>query len=75
MPSWVLEFCSVGELSCWGCGLKIECQIAYPSVTGKVRNLQKSEFWSISGILACVIYTVPEFEKIFGVSGAGQKVH
>ena len=40
---WVLKFCSVGELSCWGCKLEIECQIAYPSVTGKVRNLRKSE--------------------------------
>ena len=33
----------MGELSCWGCNLEIECQIAYPSVTGKVQNLQKSE--------------------------------
>ena len=32
----MLEFHSVGELSCWGCELEIECQIAYPSVTGKV---------------------------------------
>ena len=39
----MLEFYSVGELSCWGCELEIECQIAYPSVTGKVRNLRKSE--------------------------------
>ena len=39
----MFEFCSVGELSCWGCELEIECQIAYPSVTGKVRNLWKSE--------------------------------
>ena len=38
---WILKFCSVGELSCWGCELEIECQIAYPSVTGKVQNLQK----------------------------------
>ena len=30
------EFCSVHELSCWGCELEIEWQIAYPSVTGKV---------------------------------------
>ena len=37
----MLEFCSVGELSCWGCELEIECQIAYPSVTGKVQNLWK----------------------------------
>ena len=40
---WVLEFCSVGELSCQGCELEIKCQIAYPSVTGKVRNLRKGE--------------------------------
>ena len=39
----MLEFHSVGKLSCWGCELEIECQIAYPSVTGKVRNLQKSK--------------------------------
>ena len=39
----MLELHSVGELSCWGCELEIECQIAYPSVTGKVRNLQKSK--------------------------------
>ena len=32
----ILKFCSVGELSCLGCELEIECQIAYPSVTGKV---------------------------------------
>ena len=36
-------FRSVGELSCWGCELEIEWQIAYPSVTGKVQNLWKSE--------------------------------
>ena len=41
---WVLKFHSVGELSCRGCELEIECQIAYPSVTGKVQNLRKSEF-------------------------------
>ena len=39
----MLEFCSVGELSCQGCELEIACQIAYPSVTGKVQNLWKSE--------------------------------
>ena len=39
----MLKFHSVGELSCRGCELEIECQIAYPSVTGKVQNLQKSE--------------------------------
>ena len=32
----MLEFHSGGELSCQGCELEIECQIAYPSVTGKV---------------------------------------
>ena len=32
----MLKFCSVGELSCQGCELEIECQIVYPSVTGKV---------------------------------------
>ena len=44
VPSWVLKFCSVGELSCRGCELEIQCQIAYPSVTGKVQNLQKMNF-------------------------------
>ena len=44
VPSWVLKFCSVGELSCQGCELEIQCQIAYPSVTGKVQNLQKMNF-------------------------------
>ena len=33
---WILKFHSVSELSCRGCELAIECQIAYPSVTGKV---------------------------------------
>ena len=40
---WVLKFYSVGELSCQDCELEIEWQIAYPSVTGKVQNLWKSE--------------------------------
>ena len=49
----MLKFCSVGEISCRGCVLEIECQIAYPSVTGKGRNLWKSktffgEFWCAS---------------------------
>ena len=49
----MLEFCSVGELSSWGCELEIECQIAYPSFTGKVRNSWKSKlilgkFWHAS---------------------------
>ena len=39
----MLEFHSVGELSCQGCELEIECQIVYPSVTGKVQNLWKSK--------------------------------
>ena len=39
----MLKFCSVGELSCWGCELEIEWQIAYPPVTGKVRNSRKSK--------------------------------
>ena len=39
----MFKFHSVGELSCWGCELEIESQIAYPSVTGKVQNLQKSK--------------------------------
>ena len=39
----MLKFCSVGEISCRGCELEIECQIAYPSVTGKVQNLWKSK--------------------------------
>ena len=52
----MLKFCSVGELSCWGCELEIECQIVYPSVTGKVQNLQKINlFWAI---LACVVHTL-----------------
>ena len=40
---WVDEFHSVGELSCQGCQLEIEWQIAYPSVTGKVQKLRQSE--------------------------------
>ena len=37
------KFRSVGELSCQGCELEIEWQIAYPFVTGKVRKLRQSE--------------------------------
>ena len=49
------EFCSVGELSCWGCELETEWQIVYPSVTGKVRKLRQSEpnlvnFWFNFGV-------------------------
>ena len=67
VPSWVLEFHSVGELSCRGCELEIQCQIAYPSVTGKVRNLQKMNFLGqfCVNFLACVVHTVPELKKIF----------
>ena len=69
VPSWVLKFHSVGELSCWGCELEIQCQIAYPSVTGKVRTLQKMNFLDqfCVNFLACVIHTVPELKKIFCV--------
>ena len=35
------KFHSVGELSCWGCELEIEWQLAYPSITGKVQKLRK----------------------------------
>ena len=67
MPFWVLEFRSVGELSCWGCELEIQCQIAYPSVTGKVQNLQKMNFLGqfCVNFLACIVHTVPELKKIF----------
>ena len=34
------KFHSVGELSCQGCELEIEWQLAYPSVTGKVQKLR-----------------------------------
>ena len=49
----MLKFHLVGELSCWGCELEIECQISYPSVTGKVQNSQKKymkfrQFWHAS---------------------------
>ena len=49
----MLEFHSVGELSCWGCELEIECQIVYPSVTGKVQNLQKSELILVNFGVRC----------------------
>ena len=45
VPSWVLEFHSVGELSCWGCELEIECQIAYPSVNWKGAKFAENEFF------------------------------
>ena len=77
VPSWVLEFHSVGELSCRGCELEIQCQIAYPSVTGKVQNLQKMNFLGqfCVNFLPCVIHTVPELKKYFACWRAGQKAH
>ena len=68
----MLEFCSVGELSCWGCELEIECQIAYPSVTGKVQNLWKSELILVNfGVRHPHIVRI----RMFCVLGAGQKAH
>ena len=68
----MLKFHSVGELSCQGCELEIECQIAYPSVTGKVQNLQKSEL-----ILVNFGMRHPHIVQIgmFRMLGAGQKAH
>ena len=65
VPSWVLKFHSVGELSCRGCELEIQCQIAYPSVTGKVQNLQKINFLGqfCVNFLVCIVHTVPELKK------------
>ena len=67
----MLKFCLVGELTCWGCELEIECQILYPSVTGKVRNLRKkyTYFWAI---LACVVHALSESES-FVCWGQGRK--
>ena len=57
--SFCIQNCSkfhlVGELSCRGCELEIECQISYPSVTGKVQNLWKNilifgQFWRASSM-------------------------
>ena len=76
VPSWVLKFHSVGELSCRGCELEIQCQIAYPSVTGKVQNLQKMNFLGqfCVNFLARVIHTVPELKKnILHAGGQGRK--
>ena len=68
----MLEFCSVGELSCRGCELEIECQIAYPSVTGKVRNLWKSELILVNfGMHRPHIVQI----RMFSMLGAGQKAH
>ena len=70
------KFHSVGELSCQGCELEIEWQIAYPSVTGKVRNLQKSEFILVNlGQFWCASSTHCLNQNVFCVLGAGQKVH
>ena len=68
----MLEFSSVGELSCQGCKQEIECQIAYPSVTGKVQNLWKSEL-----ILVNFGMRHPHIVRIrmFSMLGAGQKAH
>ena len=73
---WVDKFHSVGELFCQGCELEIEWQIVYPSVTGKVQNLQKSElilvnfgqFWHASST-HCLN------QNVFVCWGAGQKAH
>ena len=76
VPSWVLKFHSVGELSCRGFELEIQCQITYPSVTGKVRNLQKMNFLGQFCVnLVCVVHTVPELKKYFACWRAGQKAH
>ena len=72
IPFWILKFHSVGELSCQGCVLEIEYQIAYPSVTGKVQNLQKK--MNVWAILACIVHTVSEL-KMFACWRAGQKAH
>ena len=58
----MLKFCSVGELSCQVCELEIECQISYPSVTGKVQNLRRkyTYFWAI---LAYVVHALSESES------------
>ena len=76
VPSWVLKFHSVGELSCRGCELEIQSQIAYPSVTGKVQNLQKMNFLGqfCVNFFACVVHTVPELKKnILHAGGQGRK--
>ena len=68
----MLKFHSVGELSCRGCELEIECQIAYPSVTGKVRNLRKSELILVNfGVRRPHIVRI----RMFSMLGAGQKAH
>ena len=68
----MLKFHSVGELSCWGCELEIECQIAYPSVTGKVQKLRKSELILVNfGVCRPHIVRI----RMFSMLGAGQKAH
>ena len=53
MSFCMLKFHSVGELSRRGCELKIEGQIAYPSVTGKVQNLWKSKLILVNFGMHC----------------------
>ena len=73
---WVDEFHSVGELSCQGCELEIEWQIVYPSVTGKVQNLQKSELILVNfGQFWRALSTHCLNQNVFCVLGAGQKAH
>ena len=68
----MLKFCSVGELSCRGCELEIECQIAYPSVTGKVQNLWKSKLILVNfGMRSPHIVRI----RMFCMLGARQKAH
>ena len=72
MSFWVDEFHSVGELSCWGCELEIEWQIAYPSVTGKVQNLQKSELILVNfGQFRCASSTHCLNQNVFFFLRAG----
>ena len=52
----MLKFHPVGELSCWGCELEIECQILYPSVTGKVQNLQRKYTYFFFGQFWCASF-------------------
>ena len=73
---WVDEFHSVGERSCRGCELEIEWQIVYPSVTGKVQNLQKSELILVNfGQFCCASSMHCLNQNVFCVLGAGQKAH
>ena len=67
----MLKFCSVGELSCRSCELKIECQILYPSVTGKVQNSWRkyTYFWAI---LVYIVHALSKSES-FACWGQGRK--